>query len=91
MGLLTSDPQRVLDEGAQLTMQAAPPPGTPSLGHITSAYGTTTLGRSIALAMLADGRSRLGETLFAQGGGRPAAVRVVDPVFLDPEGVRLNA
>ncbi len=91
VGLLTVDPQRVLDEGAQLTMQAGPPPGTPSLGHVTSAYGTTTLGRSIALAMLADGRSRLGETLFAQGAGRPAAVRVVDPVFLDPEGVRLNA
>ncbi len=91
VGLLTSDPQRVLDEGAQLTMQAAPPPGTSSLGHVTSAYGTTTLGRSIALAMLADGRSRLSETLFAQGGGGPAAVRVVDPVFLDPEGVRLNA
>jgi len=90
VGLLTADPQRVLDEGAQLTMQPSPPPGTPSLGHVTSAYGTTTLGRSIALAMLADGRSRQGETLFAQGGGGTAAVRVVDPVFLDPEGVRLN-
>ena len=91
VGLLTADPRRVLDEGAQLTGQAAPPPGMPSLGHVTSAYGGTTLGHSIALAMLADGRSRRGETLFVQGSGGPAAVRVVDPVFLDPEGVRLNA
>ena len=91
VGLLTADPAYVLDEGAQLTEHAAAPPGTTSLGHVTSSYGEGTLGRSIALAMLADGRLRFGQTIYAQGDGAPMAARVVDPVFLDPEGARLDA
>jgi len=91
VGLLTADPACVLDEGSQLTDAAAAAAGTRSLGHVTSSYGETTLGHSIALAMLADGRARLGETVYVQRPERAMAVRVVDPVFLDPEGVRLNA
>ena len=91
VGLLTADPAFVLEEGAQLTAGADAPPGTSSLGHVTSSYGEATLGHSIALAMLADGRARQGDTLFVQGPDGAMAVRVVDPVFLDKEGVRLNA
>ena len=91
MGLLTADPGFVLEEGAQLTEHAFAPPGTRSLGHVTSSYGEGTTGCSIALAMLADGRARHGETLFVQAGRGAMAVRVVDPVFLDPKGVRLHA
>ena len=91
VGLLTADPACVLDEGAQLTEAAAAPVGTRSLGHVTSSYGEATLGHSIALAMLADGRARLGDTLYVQRSGGAMPVRVVEPVFLDPEGVRLHA
>ena len=91
VGLLTADPGCVLEEGAQLTQFAAAPVGTRSLGHVTSSYGEATLGHSIALAMLADGRARLGETLYVQRAGEAMPVRVTGPVFLDPEGVRLNA
>lgn len=91
VGLLTADPDFVLDEGAQITATAEAPVGTPSLGHITSSYGEGTLGHSIALAMLSGGRGRHGETLYVQGPGGAMQVRVTDPVFLDKEGVRLNA
>ncbi len=91
VGLLTADPACVLDEGSQLTQHAAAPVGTRSLGHVTSSYGEATLGHSIALAMLADGRARLGETVYVQRPEGAMPVRVVDPVFFDPEGVRLNA
>ncbi len=91
VGLLTADPGCVLDEGAQLTQFAAAPAGTRSLGHVTSSYGEATLGHSIALAMLADGRARLGETLYVQRAGGAMPVRVTGPAFLDPEGVRLHA
>ena len=91
VGLRTADAGFVLNEGAQITQAAMAPPGTQTLGWVTSAYGGTTVGHSIALAMVADGRARRGETLHVQLDRGAMPVRVVDPVFLDPEGVRLDA
>lgn len=90
VGLATRDPHIVLEEGAQLTDTPDPAPETPAQGHVTSAYWSANLGQSIALANLANGRARLGETLFVpmQKGAIP--VRVVEPVFYDPAGARLD-
>ncbi|MGH7119607.1 MAG: sarcosine oxidase subunit alpha family protein [Acetobacteraceae bacterium] len=91
VGLLTEDPHFLLEEGAQLldgTRQAAP---TKPLGHVTSAYHSATLGRTIALAMLADGRNRLGETISVTTSGAPVRAKVTTPVFYDPKGVHLDA
>jgi len=55
---------------------------------VTSAYRSPILGRSIALAMVASGRDRVGTTVYAPlpEGTIPAVV--TDPVFYDPEGAR---
>ena len=92
VGLLTDDPGLVLDEGAQIMgiPGSASGPGRP-IGHVTSAYFSATLGRSIALAMLAGGRDRTGETLHVTTGDYPARAVVTAPVFYDPDGVRLDA
>ncbi len=90
VGLLTDDPRVVPEEGAQLVSAANPAPGTPAFGHVTSAYHSPALGRSIALALLAGGRARLGERLFVAGPRGGIAVTVGAPVFLDPEGTRLR-
>jgi sarcosine oxidase subunit alpha len=92
VGLLTTDPARVLEEGSQVLGQAdAPVPARP-LGHVTSSYHSAALGRSIAMALVAGGRSRMGQTLYVpiEGGG-VATVQVASPVFYDPKGARLNA
>jgi sarcosine oxidase subunit alpha len=91
VGLLGDDPAFVIDEGAQIVDVEAPPARTSALGHVTSSYFSPTLGRAFALAMVADGRAKLGSRLYATGmeGTRPA--RVVDPVFYDKEGARLDA
>jgi len=90
VGLLTADPKVILDEGAQITEVAAPPAGTPALGHVTSAYWSAALGRSIALALVAGGRNRTGQRLFVPMPSGGIAVEVVSPVFVDPKGERLN-
>jgi sarcosine oxidase subunit alpha len=90
VGLLTADPALVLEEGAQVTEHARPPVGTPAIGHVTSAYWSPALGRSIALALVADGRKRTGERLNVPMPGGDVAVEVVTPVFLDPKGARLD-
>ena len=62
---------------------------TPTLGHVTSSYFSPTLGRSIAMALIAGGRARMGEVLeFPIDAGRTIRATVVDPVFLDREGLR---
>lgn len=92
VGLLTRDPALVLEEGAHLIATAeVPAPPVPMLGHVTSAYASPTLGRSIALALVKGGRERMGQTLFvATEDGRTVPVTVTDPVFLAPEGARQN-
>jgi sarcosine oxidase subunit alpha len=91
VGLLTTDPTKVLEEGAQITLDAAPATGTPALGHVTSSYWSETLGRSIAMALVESGRTRTGETLHVPMPGEAVAVTVTEPIFFDKEGGRLDA
>jgi sarcosine oxidase subunit alpha len=91
VGLLTVDPSVVLDEGAQITADAAPRTGAPALGHVTSSYWSTTLSHSIALAIISRGRARIGETLYAPMPNGAIALKVTDPIFFDKKGGRLDA
>ena len=90
VGLLTENPATVLDEGAQIVADPAQPIPMTMLGHVTSAYHSPALNRSIALAMVSGGRAREGSTLHVPMPDRSIAVRVVSPVFFDPEGARLD-
>jgi sarcosine oxidase subunit alpha len=91
VGLLPDEPSFRIEEGAQIVADATPPKGTPALGHVTSSYVSATLGRSFALALVANGRARLGETLFATTREGTAPVKLVEPIFYDREGLRLDA
>ncbi|MBA5776879.1 sarcosine oxidase subunit alpha family protein [Stappia sp. F7233] len=90
VGLLTDNPSVVLEEGAQVTQEARPALKTSALGHVTSSYHSPALGRSIALALVADGRAKTGSTLYVPMPDGPIAVEVVSPVFYDPQGARLD-
>ncbi|AWN52612.1 sarcosine oxidase subunit alpha family protein [Methylobacterium sp. 17Sr1-1] len=91
VGLVTDDSRLVLDEGAQLVADPGQSIPMRMLGHVTSSYASPTCGRSIALALVADGRARLGGHLHATTPEGFARVTVVDPVFLDPTGERIHA
>ncbi len=90
VGLLTDDPQLVLEEGAQIVADPNAAVPMPMLGHVTSAYHSGTLGRSIALAVVAGGRARIGETVFVPMPDATHRVTVTGTVFYDPEGARLH-
>ena len=58
-------------------------------GRVTSTYHSPTLGRGIAMGLIARGSARMGETVeFATLTGGTVTARIVSPVFLDPEGAR---
>jgi sarcosine oxidase, subunit alpha len=61
------------------------------IGHVNSSYRSQALGRAIELALVADGRRRMGETLHVPMPDRTLAVQVTPSVFYDPEGARLDA
>lgn len=90
VGIATSDGSTVLPEGAQLVTDVSAPPPVPMIGHVTSSYYSACLGRSIALALVDGGRSRMGETVFAPLETGAVECRIVDPFFYDPEGARMN-
>jgi sarcosine oxidase subunit alpha len=90
VGLLTDNPAIALEEGAQVTESASPPIGSSALGHVTSSYRSEAVGRPIALALVAAGRSRMGAKLHLPMPSGAVSVTVVSPVFYDKEGARLN-
>ena len=65
----------------------------PMLGHVTSWCWSPALDAWIALALVAGGRARHGETLWAVSPLAEAKVRVKlgPPCFIDPNGERLRA
>ena len=90
VGLLTDDPAEVLEEGAQIVADPRQPIPMTMIGHITSSYWSETLGRSIALALVAGGKDRIGETLHIPMPGKVLTAKVSPMVFYDPEDARLN-
>jgi sarcosine oxidase subunit alpha len=91
VGLLSVDGQSVLEEGAQIVATERYTVPAPMIGHVTSSYWSAVLGHPIALAMVRVGRARLGETLYVPMADRVIGVKVVDPVFYDKAGARLDA
>ena len=92
VGLLPADGKTRLPEGTQIVapdVPVTPAAGpVPMLGHVTSSYHSEALGRPFALALVAGGRERIGQTLIAPVGDDLVPVEVTDPVLYDPEGTK---
>jgi sarcosine oxidase subunit alpha len=90
VGLLTEDPNEVLEEGAQIVADVNESP-IEMLGHITSSYYSPNLKKSIALGVVKGGKNMMGQRLIIPMEKKNIKVTVADPVFLDKENKRLNA
>ena len=92
VGLVAKDGRSAIRSGAQIVADPAARPPVAMLGHVTSADFSPTLEQPIALALIAGGPERKGETLYAAYPLRAETTEVIvtDPVFVDPEGRRLH-
>ena len=92
VGLETVDPQVVIPDGAYAVDGKTRPNGVKNMiGRVTSTYYSPTLERSIAMGLVHNGPDRMGEVIrFTNPGGEEIDAKIVDPVFLDKEGVRQN-
>ena len=92
---LRGDPARggaTIPRGAKIVADPECAHPVPMLGHVTSWCASPHVGASIALALVAGGRSRHGESLWAVSPLADARVRVDvgPPCFVDPDGERLR-
>ncbi len=90
VGLLTDDPKEVLEEGAQIVAGREKNP-VEMLGHVTSSYFSPNLNKSIALAVVKNGKKLKGQKMFVPMKNKTINVTITDTVFLDKENKRLNA
>ncbi len=92
VGLLCLTPGESIPRGAMLVADAHAHPPVEMHGHVTSMCYSPTLESYLALGLLANGRARHGETLYATSplAGRTVEVKVTSPIFVDPEGKRVR-
>ncbi len=88
VGLLTEDAQRVLSDGAPITPKGL---RQASEGFVSASVWSVTNQRSIALGLLANGRQRMGETVFIRMQDEVVRATVTAPCFYDPSGEKLRS
>ncbi|MGY0399807.1 MAG: glycine cleavage T C-terminal barrel domain-containing protein, partial [Ostreibacterium sp.] len=87
VGLLTKKPAQVIPEGAQLLSTREFSIPADMQGHVTSSYYSHCLGKSIAMALVKGGLSRMGETIYSpQPDSSVIEAEIVSPVFYDEKG-----
>ncbi len=92
VGLLTEDPNEVLPDGAYAVRTVKDKPPMEMTGQVTSTYMSPTLNRSIAMALIENGRARMGEVIsFPLEGGKVVKAKITDTVFYDKDGGRIHA
>jgi sarcosine oxidase subunit alpha len=92
VGLLTEDPKEVLPDGAYAVRVVRDKPPMEMIGQVTSSYMSPTLNRSIAMALIENGRARMGEVIsFPLEGGKVVRAKITDTVFYDKDGGRIHA
>jgi sarcosine oxidase subunit alpha len=90
VGLEPLDPKQAIRPGSHLLIGKDRQPPSESDGWITSAAYSPNLDRQIALGVLKDGREKDGEFLTVCDEDQRFNVKVVSPVFYDPENQRLK-
>jgi sarcosine oxidase subunit alpha len=93
IGLLPDDSSFVPPKGAPIinfAQEDSRQDNREMIGMVTIGFNSPTLGRSIALAQLAGGRSRIGEVVAIYTKERVVSAVVCEPVFVDPDGMRMR-
>ncbi len=90
VGLLTDDPNEILEEGAQIISELNKKP-VEMIGHVTSSYFSPNLKKSIALAVVKGGKKMKGQKLIVPMENKNINVTVSDFIFLDKENKRIYA
>lgn len=85
VGLSVANGQAMLPTGAHIVTRG------PSEGYVTSSYDSPTLGRPVALGLVANGHARMGEVVDIWHLGHTVKATICGACSFDHDGERLNA
>jgi sarcosine oxidase, subunit alpha len=88
VGLAVATGEAPLPTGAHVVTGAGK--ARRSQGYVTSSYMSPTLGRPVALGLVEEGFSRMGETVFVYHLGAERRATIAPIAAVDPEGKRLH-
>lgn len=89
VGLLTTDPNAILPEGAQAVRDPSEPIPMSMVGHVTSSYHSAFLDRRIAMAVIKGGLKSMGEKVyFPLANGKVIEAEICASMFVDPDNKR---
>lgn len=90
VGILPKDTSKLLPEGSYLVANNSDQALLDSnhIGYITSSYHSAALAQTFALALVADGRSRVGQSAIVPLFEEQIEVEITEPIFYDKESVR---
>ncbi|KXF82586.1 sarcosine oxidase subunit gamma family protein, partial [Enterovibrio coralii] len=84
VGLKTTEPSKVIPEGAQAVDNPDQPIPMTMVGHVTSSYYSAVLGCSVALGLIKNGLNRMGDYVyFPLADGTTLKAQICSSVFYD--------
>ena len=91
VGFIPETQDFVPQEGAHIVEDVLDKPPMHMLGYITSSYFSSNLGHSFGLALLEDGRNRIGQKLSVPViNEKTQTILITDPCFYDKNGSKLH-
>ena len=87
VGLLIDDPSRLVTEGAPLTPNGR---REASEGFVTACIWSVARSRSVALALLTNGRSKIGQAAYIRLENEIVTATITQPCFYDPDSKHMK-
>jgi sarcosine oxidase subunit alpha len=93
VGVVPLDKKTMIPEGSHLVRDSNTPLPNPKLGHISASCWSVEYNNPFSLAILKDGKKRIGEKLYALSPlkNKNIPVEIVSSHYVDPKGERVRS
>jgi len=93
VGVVPLDIKSMIPEGSHLVSDSNASLPNPKLGHISASCWSVEYNNPFSLAILKDGKKKIGEKLYAVSPlkNKNIAVEIVSSHYVDPKGERVRS
>tara|TARA_B100001173_G_scaffold293097_1_gene285867 strand:- start:238 stop:1062 length:825 start_codon:yes stop_codon:yes gene_type:complete len=93
VGVVPLDKKTMIPEGSHLVSNNNGPLPNPKLGHISASCWSVEYNNPFSLAILKDGKKKIGEKLYAQAPlkNKSIPVKIISSHYVDPKGERVRS